>query len=363
MEYWKCSLENLGLAPNFWVNKNVYITGHSGFKGSWLSLALNELGASLYGYSLPPKPDPNLFNTLDLLKIFRKSQSADILDINELEASLISSSPDIIFHLAAQPLISESYLDPYQNYKTNVLGTLNLLESIRKINLDVKTIIIITSDKCYLNNQNADHSFGETDALGGDDPYSSSKACVEIITNAYQKSFFSKTDTSLATVRAGNVIGGGDWSSNRLIPDIFRAIESKKVLQVRNPDSIRPWQHVLEPIFGYIKLAERSFYSKKFEGPWNFGPAAESHKSVSWIINNVKVKFPNLQTEKIYDELFSEKQILKLDSSKAERELNFKSKWDLRESLNKTFEWYTHWQSGSEMFSFSQKQIKQYLEE
>ena len=237
---------------SFWKNKKVLITGHTGFKGSWLSLALSKLGAKLYGYSLNIENKSQIFSCLNLEKIFVKSKYGDIRDIKKLKKFIKFSKPEIIFHLAAQPLVRESYVDPNYTYEANVMGTINLFE-ILKQNENLKCLMVITTDKVYKNLEKKD-GYKEEESLGGHDPYSASKACVEIITESYKKSFFEKNGKVVATLREGNVIGGGDWSKDRLIPDIIKSIKSQKNLIIRSPDSVRPWQHVMEAVYFYIKI-------------------------------------------------------------------------------------------------------------
>ena len=264
---------------NFWKNKKVFLTGHTGFKGSWLAIWLNSLGAKIKGYSL--EPPNNSFNLYSEAKVdnFVNSEINDICNYELLCASILKFSPDIIFHMAAQPLVRLSYEDPLKTFETNIMGTANILNAASKSN-SVKAIVNITTDKCYENNEWY-WGYKETDPMGGKDPYSSSKGCSELVTTAYRESFFRDRNIGIATARAGNVIGGGDWAKDRLIPDILKSFQNKKEVIIRNPNSIRPWQHVLEPIFGYLLLAENLFNKpKSFSDAFNFGPNHESNATV-----------------------------------------------------------------------------------
>ena len=276
---------------DFWKNKKVFITGNTGFKGSWLSLILLKLNCNIVGYSFNPPTKPSLFNETALNKKFT-TYFADVRNFEKLYECINSTKPDIIIHCAAQSLVYCGYENPLETYSTNVMGTVNVLEALRKV--DFKCILInVTSDKCYLNKEE-EISFVETDPMGGKDPYSSSKGCSEIISNSYIESFFNKDSNysykAVASVRAGNVIGGGDWAPNRLIPDLMKSYLAKSSLTIRNPNFVRPWQHVLEPLFGYLELAEKLFYNKDFMGGWNFGPSISDQMSVIEIVNKFSSK-------------------------------------------------------------------------
>ena len=328
---------------NFWRGRKVFITGHTGFKGSWLCMWLKILGAEITGYSLDPYTKPNLFDLAEVEKGMT-SVIGDIRDLNKLKLVLIESSPEIIIHMAAQPLVKLSYVDPVNTYSTNVMGTVNLFEAARFCH-SVRAIVNVTTDKCY---ENKEWSWGyrENDLLGGFDPYSNSKACSEFVTNAYRNSFFnpikySEHGVAIATARAGNVIGGGDWSDDRLIPDLFKAFEANQQPIIRAPNSIRPWQYVLEPLSGYLELAEKLYnQGENFSGSWNFGPAADNAKSVGWLVEkiveiwngNVNVKIENSST-------FHETNFLKLDISKSLSNLDWKPKLNLIETLQIIVEW------------------------
>tara|TARA_X000000368_G_C23022232_1_gene708518 strand:- start:28 stop:1095 length:1068 start_codon:yes stop_codon:yes gene_type:complete len=328
------------ISKNFWNKKKVFITGHTGFKGSWLCIFLNLLGAEIVGYSLKPKTKPSLFNLAKVDKIVKKSIIADIRDYGRLYKEIKKSNASIVFHLAAQPLVRYSYLNPKETFDTNFAGSLNVLESVRNIK-KIKSTIIITTDKVYDISKNK--IFKETDNLGGLDPYSSSKVCVEFLFSSYANSFF-KNNQMLATVRAGNVIGGGDYSEDRLIPDIYRFSKKKrKQILLRNPRAVRPWQHVLEPLGGYLLLTQQ-LHEKKVKKEiqnWNFGPNISSCKSVQYVANyfakalNLKVNFKNLEKNNFKPET----SILRLSNFKSRKIIDWHPKWSLDKSLNKIIEW------------------------
>ena len=360
-------MENLELKKSkinkeFWQGKKVFITGHTGFKGGWLSLWLHSLGAIVTGYSLYPKTSPNIYEELKLEKIIKKSIIKDIRNIAELEKEIYIANPEILIHMAAQPLVRQSYVNPMETYTTNVIGTLNILEIVRKIK-KIKSVLIITTDKCY-ENENRNIEYSESDSLGGSDPYSSSKTCTEIITNAYRKSFFNNiNDTKLATARAGNVIGGGDWSEDRLIPDALKAFCQNESLIIRNPDSIRPWQHVLEPLSGYIILCEKLYYEKKYATSWNFGPNNKDNKKVKEVIKILieKTGITHNWIVKEDNELIESK-ILKLNCDKAERELGWKAKWNIETALEKVIDWQNNYNNRINMTKFTLNQINEYMD-
>jgi CDP-glucose 4,6-dehydratase len=343
-------------------NKKVFITGHTGFKGSWLSCLLDFLGVEHLGYSLSPNTSPAHHNLLNAQSI---SIIGDICDAAYLKQSMVNFMPDIVFHLAAQPLVRESYKDPHYTYNTNVIGTLNVLEAIRACP-SVKAVVIITTDKVYENKEWV-HPYRETDTLGGYDIYSSSKACSELLVKSYQQSFFNKSDykkkhdTLIATARAGNVIGGGDWSADRLIPDIVRATAENRVTKIRNPESVRPWQHVMDCLFGYLMLGEKLINEQKeFSDAWNFAPYA---------FESLTVKEVSIIAKKIWSEIniefgkpiedFHEAGLLKLDNSKALTLLGWKPKWNTQTAIEKTIEWYKSYYLNNEVQTISQ--IKEYL--
>lgn len=344
---------------SFWSGRSVYVTGHTGFKGGWLAFWLTKLGAKVYGYSLEAPTNPNFFNIINLGNKIHKSFIGNICDLTEVTNSMQTAKPSIIFHMAAQPLVKKSYQDPIETFTTNIIGTMNIFEAARKIKT-IDTIINVTTDKCY-ENQEWDRPYNETDRLGGYDPYSSSKACSEIVTSAYRNSFFSETGIKLASVRAGNVIGGGDWASDRLIPDFIRSINSNKTLKVRSPHAIRPWQHVLEPLSGYLLLAERLVKDGKiFAEAWNFGPEQSCAKKVSWVLDRLSKKFLDARWEAENIKQHHEAGILKLDISKSKSKLGWSPQWSLETAIDKTAEWYKAFEDNSDMEEFSIKQIQAY---
>ena len=348
--------------PNFWKDKKVFITGHSGFKGSWLSLWLSSIGAKVYGYSLKPPSKPSFFELIGIKDMIEKSYTADIRDYLILSQCLKETEPEIVFHLAAQSLVRDSYLIPLDTYSTNIMGIVNVFEAIRHVD-SVSVCINITTDKVY-ENKEWYWAYRENEALGGYDPYSSSKACSELVTSAYRSSYFSKnTKTWIASARAGNVIGGGDWAKDRLVPDIIRTFLDNGLLQIRNPKAIRPWQHVLEPLSGYLKLAEKLFTSKdiKFASSFNFGPEEKDVRTVEYIVK----KIANLWTSKLNyefqtDATLHEASYLKLDNSKAKDLLEWYPKWNLDIALEKIIEWTLAYKNQASLRDISLKQIQDY---
>lgn len=352
-------MENLGLTRNFWQGRSVFLTGHTGFKGGWLALWLSLLGANVSGYSLTQPTSPSFFKLVNLKEIIKESIIGDIRDLKFLNESMQKANPSIIFHLAAQPLVRKSYKDPIETFTTNVIGTANVLEGARNLK-NVEAIINVTTDKCY-ENKEIDRAYKEIDSLGGYDAYSSSKACSELVTSAYRQSFFNKTISSLASARAGNVIGGGDWAKDRLIPDFFRAIENNEVLIVRSPDAIRPWQHVLDPLSGYILLAEKLVLSNEsFSEAWNFGPENISAKPVSWVLDRISTKLKNNGWKKEKSKSYHEANLLKLDISKAKSKLGWAPKWSLEDAIDNTISWYNAYKENENMQKVSINQINSY---
>ncbi len=349
---------------NFFKDKKILVTGHTGFQGSWLTLWLKLLGARVTGYSLPPPTKPSLFESLELENDITHI-IADIRNLDELKRAISSNEPDLIFHLAAQSLVRESYEKPVETFSTNILGTVNVLDCIRN-STTVKGCIVYTSDKSY-ENVGTKQVYTENDRLGGNDPYSASKASSEIVTTAYRNSFFGKVSSPrIATIRAGNVIGGGDWSKDRLIPDFVRAVINKQKINVRNPEHTRPWQFVLEPLSGILWLAVKMIEESKFSEAWNFGPSSDSKQftvkmmlkaiSTEWGINE------SIMEENTNNELHEDK-FLNIDSSKAEKFLGLKLVYNLQETITETVSWYKHFtEQKNEIKNFSIEQIKNYTD-
>ena len=348
---------------DFWKNKKVLITGDSGFKGAWLTLALHSVGAKIQGLS-----SSDLNNNIELFQALNMSKISNTLDIDIRDQHAVNEifeqfQPEIVFHLAAQPLVRESYVDPVATYGVNLMGTLNILGAIRKSS-SIKSATLVTTDKCYKNNE-WEWGYRENDPLGGHDPYSSSKACAEILIQSYQKSFFYdlKNSPGISSVRAGNVIGGGDFSPDRLVPDLYRAITSKNKLLLRNPLATRPWQHVLEPIAGYIKVAEDLFKSGAVaNNSWNFGPTLSDVRSVeevselfcsSWGVSNI-LDYDNSEQP-------HEASLLSLDISKAFFKLNWSPKWSLENAIERTAKWYQHFDEKKDILNLSYQQIDEYF--
>lgn len=351
---------------NFYFDKKVLITGHTGFKGSWLSCWLHELGAHTIGYALKPPTTPNFFETCNIEKRVT-SITGDVRDAHKLKIVMEKYKPEIVFHLAAQPLVRYSYTEPVETYETNVMGTVNLLEACRHTP-SVRVIIVVTSDKCYENHEWV-RGYREDDSLGGYDPYSSSKGCAELISNAYVRSFFNPDNyeqhgVALATVRAGNVLGGGDWTEDRIIPDCVKALSENKPIVLRYPEAIRPWQHVLEPLYGYLLLGRHLYESgQEFVGAWNFGSDDRDAKSVRWVVEQItKMWGAPLPITIKQGGNPHEAKYLKLDSSKAKSNLGWSPMWDLHYALTKTVEWYKAYYSYEPMVNTTIKQIREYEE-
>lgn len=344
-----------------WEGKNVLITGHTGFKGSWLSLWLKELGAKVHGISLDPPTQINLFSVANIKACLASDIRLDIRDLNELTKVVHEIQPEVVFHLAAQPLVQYSYEFPIETYSVNVMGTAHVFEAIRACN-SVHAAVIVTTDKCYENREWI-YSYREIERLGGADPYSSSKACAELITAAYRSSYLNSR-CNVATARAGNVIGGGDWAMNRLLPDCIRAYCAGNSITLRYPQAIRPWQHVLESINGYILLAENLIgkSGSEFAESWNFGPNIDDMKSVNevarMIASLLKIPIEILDTPPQKHEA----NVLRLDSIKARQRLSWRPRWSLQEAIDETIHWYQFWINGADMFEISRLQIARYLQ-
>jgi len=337
-----------GLVSSFWQDRRIFLTGHTGFKGSWLSLWLQQMGAKVAGYALAPHTTPNLFTAANVAGRMT-STIGDLGDVTALKTALANHRPEIVFHLAAQSLVRLSYQDPIGTYETNTLGTARLLEAVRSCD-SVRAVVIVTTDKCYENKEWV-WPYRESDPLGGHDPYSNSKACAELVTNAYRSSFFpmdryAEHHVAIATARAGNVIGGGDWSADRLIADIVRAFCAGETLHIRNPKAIRPWQHVLEPLLGYLLLSRQLVqHGTKFSGAWNFGPRYEDAMPVEWIVEHLASRWNASGGTKPAWQIDSgphphEAQMLKLDWTKASVELGWSPRLNLAQALDLTLDWY-----------------------
>jgi CDP-glucose 4,6-dehydratase len=361
-------MENMGrlngkVNTSFWKGKKVFVTGHTGFKGSWLSLWLQDMGAVVKGYALEPNTTPNLFTEAKVGQNM-DSEIGDITDLKSITDSMIAFNPEVLIHMAAQPLVRLSYKEPVLTYATNVMGTVNVLEAARKCS-KLKAIVSVTTDKCYENKEWA-WGYRENEPMGGHDPYSSSKGCAELVTAAYRKSFFNENNSPfLASARAGNVIGGGDWSDDRLIPDILKAFEKNEPVIVRNPMATRPWQHVLEPLSGYLVLAQHLYEdgSTYAEG-WNFGPKDEDCKSVSWILDKMVAKWGK-GASWVLDKNNNphEAGYLKLDCSKAAIQLNWHPKWNLENTLESIINWHQHYLSGKNIQEQCLLEIAKYQKE
>jgi len=346
--------------PSFWKEKKVFLTGHTGFKGSWLSLWLQKMGADVKGFALDPPTTPALFNEAKVDENM-DSELGDIRDLEVLKKSMISFDPDVLIHMAAQPLVRLSYAEPVETYTTNVIGTVNVLEAARYCP-NLRAIVSVTTDKCYENKEWA-WGYRESEPMGGHDPYSSSKGCAELVTAAYRSSFFSTPETvNVATARAGNVIGGGDWAMDRLIPDILKAFENKAPIIVRNPLATRPWQHVLEPLSGYLILAENLFNEdKKYSEAWNFGPYDQDCKSVQWMLDKM-VNFwgEGAKWEMDKESNPHEASLLKLDCSKAHSELKWEPHWNVEMTLKKIINWHKAWLNKKDMKALCLAEIEEY---
>jgi len=350
---------------SFWQGKRVFITGHTGFKGSWLTLWLHSMGAVLKGFSLNPPTEPSLYQCAAVNSVI-DSTIGDIRDFDKLYSAINEFKPEIVFHMAAQPLVRLSYDEPIETYSTNVMGTVHLLEAVKRVG-GVKAVINITSDKCYENREWV-WGYRENEAMGGYDPYSNSKGCAELVASSYRNSFFNEKDygkhgVALASVRAGNVIGGGDWARDRLIPDILRSFENQQTVIIRNPHAIRPWQHVLEPLSGYIIIAQK-LYS---EGPafaegWNFGPREDDAMPVQFIVETmVKIWGDDAAWQLDGEDHPHEAHYLKLDCSKARSRLQWQPRWDLVETLGRIVRWHKAWIAGEDMLVLTRREINEYM--
>lgn len=345
---------------NFWKNKKVFLTGHTGFKGSWLCLWLHLLGAKVTGYALEPPTRPSLFELCRIGWLI-KSVIADVRDLKTLKKAMLAANPEIVIHMAAQPIVRESYKVPVETFSTNVLGTVNVLEAVRACK-SVKAIVNVTTDKVYENsnaNSATHNAYNESDPLGGYDPYAASKACSELVAQAYRRSY----GMNIATARAGNVIGGGDWAADRLVPDFIRAILKRKKIKVRNPKAVRPWQYVLEPLSGYLLLAEKLYKNRaKYADSWNFGPNERDIRPVEWLVKELCDKWGNGAAYSFdRGKHPHEAHCLKLDSKKARSELGWRPRWTIEQALGKVIEWTKVYQDEMDIRTECVKQIKEYL--
>jgi CDP-glucose 4,6-dehydratase len=348
----------------FWKNKKVFLTGHTGFKGSWFSILLSLLGAKVAGYSLRPEEKKNLFDLANLNKEMHKSIIGDIRDYGKLKKSIIKFAPDFLVHMAAQPLVRYSYDHPKYTYEVNTLGTVNVLNILNEINF-IKSALIVTTDKVYFNN-NKKSFYRENDRLGGLDPYSNSKSCAELIVDSYNHSFFKKKNINVATARAGNVIGGGDFSIDRILPDYFRSLSSKnKNLFLRSPDSIRPWQFILDPLYGYLLLLRNLYKTKRFEGhSWNFGPEKSNNKTVGYVVNLMNKEFNNsvkIVKRSNISKNYYESKLLMLNSERSKKTLNWKIKCNLTDSIKLISHWHKQFLIKKNILKVCQQQILNYF--
>lgn len=345
--------------PDFWRGKRVFLTGHTGFKGSWLSLWLQAMGCELYGLALEPPTTPSLFHEAGVGKMMLHT-IGDIRDFESVVRAMQQAKPEIVIHMAAQPLVRYSYQAPIETYSVNVMGTIHVLEAARQ-QKQVRAIVNITTDKCYENKEWV-WGYREDEPMGGYDPYSSSKGCAELVTQAYRKSFFKEAGIPIASARAGNVIGGGDWAADRLVPDVLRALEKKEPAMIRNPYAIRPWQHVLEPLSGYLILAERLYNNgQKFAEAWNFGPNDEDVQPVQWIVERLCTIWGQSAVWNIQPgEHPHEASYLKLDISKAKSVLQWKPRWSLATALDRITEWHQAWLADENMRTKCLSQIEEY---
>lgn len=343
---------------DFWRGRRVLVTGHTGFKGSWLALWLHALGAEVTGFASVPPTNPSLF-ALTRLEEIVPTVIGDVRDLRAVEDAVAAARPEVVLHLAAQAVVNRSMADPVETFATNVVGTAHLLEAVRRAEHDVAAVVCITSDKCYANRE-WEWGYRENDALGGTDPYSSSKACQELVVASYRDSLL-LDNAPVATARAGNVIGGGDWAAFRLVPDVMQAAVEGRPVKVRNPDSVRPWQHVLNPLSGYLLLAERLAASgREYAEGWNFSPAAEEAHSVSWLVERLRERWSGeLEVEvSRADRNGGEARLVKLDASKAHARLGWTPGWSLEPTVDRIVEWYTAYARGEDLRAVTLEQIE-----
>jgi CDP-glucose 4,6-dehydratase len=348
------------VSPDFWAGRRVFLTGHTGFKGSWLLLMLRQLGAQVTGYALPPPTDPSLFDLLGLEEGCRHV-IGDVRDLAAVEAALAEAQPEVVLHLAAQPLVRFSYDQPVETYAVNVMGTVHVLDACRRVP-SVRSIVAVTTDKCY-DNKGWVWGYRENDRLGGADPYSNSKAACELAVDAYRRSFFSAAGSAgVATARAGNVIGGGDFALDRLVPDAMRSFSARAPVPIRNPLAVRPWQHVLEPLAGYLLLAEKLYGAPSYATGWNFGPQTDESASVGDVADALAAMWGGAASwEQDAADHPHEASTLKLDSTKARLELGWTPRFSLEEALRETQSWYGSFYRRENMREVTERQIRSYL--
>lgn len=348
------------MTPGFWQGRRVFLTGHTGFKGGWLALLLKELGAEVHGYALAPDTRPSLFEAAQLDSQLH-STIGDLRDAAALQRAIAAARPEIVLHLAAQAIVSTSYREPVETFATNVMGTINLLEQVRRQS-GVRAVVVVTSDKCYENHETG-QAYREHEALGGKDPYSASKACTEIVAASWRHSFLADAGAPvLATARAGNVIGGGDWSRDRLVPDIIRAFVRGEAVELRNPAAVRPWQHVLEPLYGYLLLAEHCVDGRGAGEAWNFGPAESDTRSVRDVVEAmVQLWGSGASWRRLGSNPVKEAQVLRLDSSKARAGLDWQPATGVAEALALVVDWYRRHAQGESALDLTREQIRHYL--
>lgn len=345
------------MRSEFWDGRRVFVTGHTGFKGSWLTLWLEHLGANVTGYSIGIPTTPSLYEAAGVGAGI-ESITGDVRNLAAVSAALHAAQPEVIFHLAAQSLVRRSYQEPVETFATNVLGTVNVLEAARAVDC-LRSVVVVTSDKCY---RPAEAAHAEDDALGGDDPYSASKAAAELVAAAYRHAFFPKGHAAVASVRAGNVIGGGDWADDRLVPDLARAARTRGTAVVRNPDYVRPWQHVLGPLSGYLLLAERMERDASLATGWNFGPAPDEACSVRALVEALLARWPAAPAVQYLDPVADEFEApaLRLDSARARERLDWRPAWRLERALDETVEWYAAFAGGTDVRALTHAQIERY---
>lgn len=352
--------------PGFWAGRRVFLTGHTGFKGAWLSVGLHLLGARCVGYALAPPTTPSLFELARIESLLERSHIADIRDLEALRGALMAAEPEVVVHMAAQSLVRLSYQEPLETYAVNVMGTANLLEACRRCP-SVRAVIVVTSDKCYENREWV-WGYRENEPMGGYDPYSSSKGCAELVTSAFRHSFFNtqgdRAQAAVASARAGNVIGGGDWAANRLVPDTMRAFLDGQPVVVRNPHAARPWQHVLEPLGGYLVLAQRLLAEgRAFAEAWNFGPSEDGFRPVSYVVERLETHWGAGGSHEVAPAGGPhEAGLLMLDCAKARSRLRWRPRWSLDQGLQAVVEWYQAYRRKDDMQRVTIEQVQRYLE-